>query len=153
MAGKSTLSWLNPLFSPNGTHLLWNSTTNCVTDVKRAIVKANLLTETYSLQYNKAVFNQTRNTSRNLCHSEEENIPHFLIDCSTFRNDRKGLLRQTLSNIPFVYQEHPTRNWTSSELPQLLLDPSHSKGKPKNPTPDEMPPQFRKTLTNSYLQA
>jgi hypothetical protein len=122
---KSTLSRLNPMFDPKKTHPLWSTTSNCPRDVRKAIVKAKLLTETYTLQYNKAIFNQTRNATCTLCQGADENPAHFLLDCPVFQNDREGGLKQTLQGIPLVYQDHPIQGWETTDLVQLLLDATH----------------------------
>jgi hypothetical protein len=122
---KVSLLRLNPLFCVREIHPLWGMTSNCPRDVRRANVKAKLLTQTYTLQYNKAIYNQTRNTTCTLCQEAEETIVHFLVECRAFQDDREECLRQVLQGIPLVYQDHSFKGWKSPDLVQLLLDPTH----------------------------
>ena len=73
---KSTLKYLNSLYN-KCSHIMWQSTTTCCRDVRRANVKVRLLAGSYMLQSNNGIFNQTRNTVCLLCNKEEESTSHL----------------------------------------------------------------------------
>ena len=58
----SSLRFLPHSFNPNSPHTVWESTTTDPYDVRRATIKARILSGSYILQYNRAAFNQTTNT-------------------------------------------------------------------------------------------
>jgi hypothetical protein len=103
---------------------VWQATSSDPRDVRRATYKARLLSGSYILQYNRAAYNQTRDTICPLCKVEEENIPHFIVSCPFLSKVRDPVLESALEHIPLVYQNHP-RNWSNHQIAQLVLDPTH----------------------------
>ena len=108
IASKSSLKYLNPEAVRVGkVHQIYSS----VLDVRRAEVKARLLTGTYTLQSNKAKFNQHKvSPTCQLCESGPETREHFLATCSTLQN------YLFLSKIKIVFNN-------SSEINAVLRDP------------------------------
>ena len=83
-------------------HPVWDSTENSVNDVRRAIVKARLLTGTCLLQTNIHRFSQYREDPVcKLCKQQEEDIVHMLLYCpllSEIRTSHYTELRDFVSN-------------------------------------------------------
>lgn len=119
---KSTLKYLNTIFKVNKPHLVWQSTTTDCRDVKRAIVKAKLMTGTYTLQYNRAIFNQTCDTTCPLCNDGEEDVKHFIMQCNYLHNTREPYLKEIYNTILCDY---PEEKFDDESLTHLILDPTH----------------------------
>ena len=122
---KSSLKYLNTTFQANESHLLWRSTNCDSRDVRRAIIKAKLVTGTYTLQYNRKVFNQTVDNICPLCSVDVEDTAHFVTVCKTLDDIRNKYLKEVYDAIPYVYQNHPAHGWDVTQLTQLILDPTH----------------------------
>ena len=87
---KSSLQYLNPEAVKIGkVHQMYAAVRNNIQDVRRAEIKARLLTGTYTLQSNRAKFNQY-NVSPicQLCNKNPETREHFLTCCETLQNIR-----------------------------------------------------------------
>jgi hypothetical protein len=121
---KSTTSYMNREYTAHQPHTVWRSTSWDPRDVRRATYKARILTGAYILQCNRAAFNQTRDTSCPLCKDPEEDIPHFLVQCSALSKERDPILKSALNLVPLVYQNHPL-TWNNQQIAQLVLDPTH----------------------------
>ena len=66
-------------------HLVWKAIETSVTDVKKAIVKARVLTGTIILKKNKQTFsNWTEDAVCRHCRLGEEDLLHLLPRCSAF---------------------------------------------------------------------
>ena len=124
---KSSLKFLNPDAVRVGkVHQVYAFVRNNVHDVRRAEVKARLLTGTYTLQSNRAKFNQF-NVSPicQLCNKHPETREHFLTSCESLINIRtlyinkiRSLLEHSSSNINILLDDPVS-------CTQLLLDSSH----------------------------
>jgi hypothetical protein len=78
-------------------------------DVKRATIKARILTGTYTLQANKAKVNQnTVDPTCRACQREPEDRSHFLLRCSALSDIRQPYLLRLYSILP----EHLTTDIT-----------------------------------------
>ena len=100
---KTTLKFLAcESISLGEIHPVWDSTENSVNDVRRAIVKARLLTGTCLLQTNKHRFSQYQEDPVcKLCKQQEEDIVHMLLYCpllSEIRTSHYTELRDFVSN-------------------------------------------------------
>ena len=87
---KSSLKYLHPEAVKIGkVHQMYAAVRNNIRDVRRAEIKARLLTGTYTLQSNRAKFNQY-NVSPicQLCNKDIETREHFLTCCETLQNIR-----------------------------------------------------------------
>ena len=124
-AEKSSLKYLNNTFVPNSPHLVWNATSTDPRDVRRAVIKARMLSGSYILQHNRAAFNQTCDRTCPLCDEADEDVPHFLLECSATDHLRKPIINNIIDIIPLVYEDHPSKCWNSQQITQLILDPSH----------------------------
>jgi hypothetical protein len=121
---KSSLKFLNCSFK-NHPHAVWSWTENEF-EVRKAIIQAQLLTGTYTLQYNGAAFNQTTDNTCPLCKEETEDTTHFVSICSFLEEKRRPLLQKLFMKIPFVLQHHPASvSWSNELITQLLLNPYH----------------------------
>jgi hypothetical protein len=71
------------------THQLWETVSSEMRDVTRAMVKAKLLTGTYTLQANRAVINQYEvDKACPLCGMGPENRQHFMLECPSLQDVR-----------------------------------------------------------------
>ncbi|WAR31736.1 hypothetical protein MAR_034278 [Mya arenaria] len=91
---KSSLKYFKIQDKPASTpHPLWRSIDDNPRQVREAVVKARVLTGTYTLQANKHKFNQHDvNPSCPLCHTGSENREHFLTHCPALALVRKKYL-------------------------------------------------------------
>ena len=84
-------------------HPVWVSTENSVTDVRKAIVKARILTATCLLQTNIHRFSQySEEPTCILCKQQEEDIFHMLLYCPLLTDTRLSsfkVLREFVKNI------------------------------------------------------
>ena len=83
---KKTLKYLSCYnLSVDNTHLVWRTVDNSVMDVRKAVVKARILTGTYILQKNRQTFsNGTVSSECRYCHLEEEDLLHLVSRCPAF---------------------------------------------------------------------
>ena len=91
---------------------------------KRAQLKCKLLTGTYILQGNRAVFNQHAvDPMCKLCNSTPETRQHLLAECHVFMTERRELTEKLLNNpvLPATVKES-VKN--PEMLTQLMLDGS-----------------------------
>ena len=124
---KSSLKYLNPEAVKIGkVHQMYAAVRNNIQDVRRAEIKARLLTGTYTLQSNRAKFNQY-NVSPicQLCNKDPETREHFLTCCECLQNIRsvyhskiRSLFEPSSDKINNLLDD-PAR------CTQLLLDSSH----------------------------
>ena len=121
---KSTLKFLNPTYTGKP-HAIWSSTSHDSRDVRRANNKVRMVTGTYILQSTRSAFNQTKNTTCLLCGDAEEDMVHFIVQCSFLEDERQPLLSNIIQCIPLVYQTHPSQTWPPHLVTQLVLDPTH----------------------------
>lgn len=121
MATKSSLRYITPSNCKLGTcHKIWTLTTHDPRDIKRAMIKAKILTGTYILQSNRAKFNQHDiSPVCPLCNSGSEDRAHFLVSCKALDPIRRIHLEKILSALPEWCRD--IRGNTSMLL-QLILD-------------------------------
>ena len=96
-------------------HQMSAAVRNNIHDVRRAEIKARLLTGTYIMQSNRAKFNQY-NVSPicHLCNKDPETREHFLTCCETLQNFRSVYL----SKIRSLFEP------SSDKINSLLDDPA-----------------------------
>ena len=123
---KSTLKFLHlqhPLFG--NSHQVWKTVPKNSMEVKKAEVKARLLTGTYMLKETKAKFSRNTHTPLcELCYEETEDVKHFLLICPTLNDIREEhlyTLKCYLNNIQEGAYEAICEN---KQLIQLILDSS-----------------------------
>lgn len=123
--GKSTLINCNINSMRIGkTHMVWDSVMSNTTDVKRGIIKARMLTGTYTLQSNKAKFNKYEiNATCPLCRLEAEDITHMITRCTALHNSRLV----NIKNIQqYITEKFGEEGWTSvssrRDLTTLIID-------------------------------
>ena len=82
-AQKSSLSHLShKTFQAGKPHFIWESATIDTLQVKKAGVRANLVTGTYKLQMMVSKFQGGNVSSRcRICNMAEENMQHFILEC------------------------------------------------------------------------
>ena len=70
-------------------HQLWHSVPNNICAVTKANIRAKLITGTYTLQANRAKFNQYSVSSTCiLCKSESDDRIHLVLHCTTYTHIR-----------------------------------------------------------------
>ena len=124
-ATKSTLNLMNcefvstkPFKEP---HPIWRHVHPNTRDVRRATIKARLLSGTYLLQTNVSTFSK-RQVSPNcpLCAQEPEDRTHFLLRCPKLEQRRRPLMEE----IFVTFQG--SRQMSDTELTRRILDSSHT---------------------------
>lgn len=91
---KSSLRLLNVNnFNVGKVHHVWQDTGYNLMAIKKAGLKAKLMSNTYVLQANRAKFNQYRvNPLCCLCESGSEDLEHFILLCSRLSDTRRPFL-------------------------------------------------------------
>ena len=75
------------------THLIWRTVESSVTDVRKAVVKARILTGTYILQKNRQTFSSGTVDAVCLhCYHEDEDLLHLTSRCPAFYNIRSNTI-------------------------------------------------------------
>ena len=99
---KSSLRLLmNDEFTPGKAHQMWNDTKYDKRDIRRGCIKAKMLTGTYTLQQNRARFNQFAvDPTCQMCGSDSENMQHFLLHCTALAETRKFHLQKIVNHLP-----------------------------------------------------
>jgi hypothetical protein len=92
------------------------------------MVKAKLLTGTYTLQANRAVFNQYEvDKTCPLCGMGPENRQHFMLECPSLQDVRNPYMDKIRHLLSRENQEEFEKIWGDNELClQLILDSSVS---------------------------
>ncbi|MES9904845.1 MAG: reverse transcriptase domain-containing protein [Sedimenticola sp.] len=90
VAEKSSLKYVNSgALTVGSSHPVWRTVHDNVHDSRRAQLKCRLLTGTYNLQSNRAVFNQHNvNPICKMCRIDPETRQHFLAECHIFETER-----------------------------------------------------------------
>ena len=123
-AAKSTLRFLTwPEYTRlpfTDTHHVWRHIDPNTRDVRRAIVKARLLTGTYLLQSNRARFNGSSVSDICLlCSTEPEDTLHFVLCCPQLELRRRPYITEIHEQFPALCSLQPP------ELMTCLLDSTH----------------------------
>lgn len=122
---KSSLKYINrDAVKAEEAHHVYSTVRPNLVDVSRAEVKARLLTGTYTLQSNRAVFNQHRvDPTCRLCMKNIETRAHFLSSCELYADVRKkyvGKLRSLLEDSSAYNLDDILR--CEEKFTQLTLD-------------------------------
>ena len=91
ISSRSSLKYINPVSVKVGkAHHIWPSVHNNLHDSCRAQLKSRILTGTYTLQSNPAVFNQFAvDPTCKLCYKSPETRQDFLAECQTLQHVRQ----------------------------------------------------------------
>ena len=125
---KSSLRYMNfEDFKVGKPHHIWKCASLDTLQVKKAGVRANLLAGTYKLQLAVSKFQGgSVSTTCRICHSAEEDLQHFILECTSLTDTREqflGTLFQILEEQELAGFFRINRHW----LLQLILDPTHVK--------------------------
>ena len=117
---KSTLKYLDAskcsLRSP---HPVWSNITCSTTETRKAIQKAKMLCGVYTLQTNRAVFNQFQvDSTCPLCLSAPEDRIHLLVNCST----QEEIRCKYLPDIIHTVSEEVYSHLSEDDKVKLILD-------------------------------
>ena len=121
MAGghRSSLKYLNVVES----HHIWSSVRNNIYDSRRAQLKCRILTGTYILQSNRAVFNQYAvDPTCKICELGPETRQHLLVESQSLQEVRQKLFTKVRAATHVNLLE--TVVVSGSDATQLILDPS-----------------------------
>lgn len=88
-------------------------------------MKLKLVTSTYILQSNRAVFNQNAvNPTCKLCETNTETMEHFILECPVLANRRNPIISDF--DYELVNLRYPSlSSFTTAEKLKLILDPTH----------------------------
>ena len=87
--GKTTLINLSMDVKIGTPHPLWQDVNDAHFDIKKAIIKARLLTKTYTLQIQKSRFNKYKvDPTCPVCGRDAETMNHFLLQCPRLHRER-----------------------------------------------------------------
>ena len=119
---KISLKYINPnKVNVGQCHPVWDTVRDNVYDSRRGQTICRLLTGTYTLQSNKAVFNQHAvDPTCKLCRGGPETRQHFLVECQVLRKEREKYLRQ----IKLITDRHNIDLSCPDTVTRLILDPS-----------------------------
>ena len=126
---KNSLKYLNiSNYAPKQVHPIWSSTKFDPVAVRKASVKAKLLLGVYTLQTNKAQFNQYKvKMTCPLCELDNESREHFIISCPALSNVRHYYFREIQKHLTVLLGPG---GWSSlaqdqTMLVKLILDVTH----------------------------
>ena len=123
LKAKSSLKYINPNSLKVGkSHPIWATVRNSITDNKRAQLKCKILTGTYTLQGNRAAFNQyTVDATCKLCLAAPETRQHFISECSAYTQEREVYVQKLRNKL--VLPVNVCSDFQNPEfLTQLTLD-------------------------------
>ena len=127
ITNKSSLKYLNYMKVKVGiVHHLYSTVRNNKTDIQRAELKARFLTGTYTLQGNRAAFNQFKvDPTCKICKQEPESREHVISVCSTYHDKRSSFKTNVTSLLPEI-QSKLAHIFTDNDLfTHFVLDCSH----------------------------
>jgi hypothetical protein len=110
---------------PGNPKILWTSLKDNPNDVKKAAVKARLLTGTYTLQANRAKCNQNEvDPTCKTCGLEAEDRKHFLLRCQALNEVREKYISKLFASLSTTLRTETVETIKNSEeiLLQLLID-------------------------------
>ena len=121
---KSSIQYLqlqnNPIHNP---HNIWKVVNHRSKDVKKAQVKAKLITNTYSLQSLRAKYNQHAvKPTCVICNEGDEDIEHFILKCKGLNTTRMVYLEKLQSLIDSIKGGGYQRLEEEGLILQLVLD-------------------------------
>ena len=120
---KSSLQYLDiESCSVSKPHAIWGAAQYSIVDSRMAVIHARLLLGTYTLQANRANFNQHAvDATCPLCNSGPEDRQHFILHCDTLKDNQELHLQDIIKHIKGWDCLHP-----NTKL-QLILDSNKHK--------------------------
>ncbi len=103
-------------------HMAVSSVSPSVMDVRKATTKLRLITGTYSLQSNRATFNQFSNSNCIMCAQEPETRLHFLCMCPAMAQHRDICLKDLKAQVLLAIGLDIDKLTPEKRL-SLILDP------------------------------
>ena len=122
---KPSLKYVNPdSLKVGSVHPVWATVRNSITNNRRAQLKCKLLSGTYTLQGNRAAFNQyTVDATCKLCLAAPETRQHFVAECMAYSVEREKY-SEKLRNNPALPDELQHDLLNPELFTQLTLDAS-----------------------------
>ena len=95
------LRYVNPdVLRVGKCHTIWSTVRNNVTERRRAQLKCKLLTGSYILQANRAVFNQFQvDPTCKLCCAAPETPQHYIAECFAFEMERDSFKQKVTQRL------------------------------------------------------
>ncbi|MES9880886.1 MAG: reverse transcriptase family protein [Sedimenticola sp.] len=126
LESKTTVKYVNIASLEIGTvHQTWDSLESSVSEVRKGITKARMLTGTYYLQANKHKFSNCGIVPTcQLCHLEDEDIIHVITRCPALEEVRRIYIPRIKFELQ-KYQDPGTPQFnpnTREKLTQIILD-------------------------------
>ncbi|CAG2188601.1 unnamed protein product [Mytilus edulis] len=108
-------------------HPVWTIFDKTKAEVRKAIIKARIVSGTFILNSDRAKFNQAPSSVCQLCNLSEENISHFLLECPILSNTRITYFQPIKT---YVTQHITAEVWHSvfqskSNIIRLIIDCRH----------------------------
>ncbi len=129
---KSSLSMMNiPHLCIGTTHHIWDSLDSTVTEVRKGITRARMITGTYMLQTNKSKFSHFQiDPTCPLCRLEPEDIVHVLTRCPEYHKFRKTYIPKINKELSLILGTHlrnlePNISLIGTTLTKVILDSNH----------------------------
>ncbi|MES9882130.1 MAG: reverse transcriptase family protein [Sedimenticola sp.] len=138
LTNKSTVKYMNTEELEVGkTHHVWNTLETSVTDVRKGITKARMLTGTYILQATKSRYSQYNiEATCQMCRLEDEDIIHTITRCPALERIRRQFIPSITAEIAKHIgpnSQHVYMNGCNREtLTKLILDSSWIESKTPN---------------------
>ena len=140
ISSKSSLKYINiNNICAGKTHHVYTTVRPNLQDIQWAEVKVRLLTGTYTLQANRARFNQNEvDSTCKLCDKSPETREHFISSCKVIKHHRKAFNNKVSSLLQIPVDE--LEDLDQHTYTQLVLDSTHPDVPPGlRPTPEQLP--------------
>ncbi|KAH3739502.1 hypothetical protein DPMN_046154 [Dreissena polymorpha] len=107
-------------------HNIWRSVLPVEHDVRKAEIKARVITGTYILQTNTAQYNKVKVSPTCLmCGNGDETLQHFLLDCEQLEGTRKIGINMLSEIIEEIHPLGLSLFNTREDLTQFIMDCAH----------------------------
>jgi hypothetical protein len=141
-------------YRPGSPHPLWGTVLQNTRDVRRAAVKAKVVSGTYLLQANRAWFNQHQTSTCPLCSLEPEDYHHFILRCPALKEERDKYMAELGQVHSIEHQEDKWRYVCSNDehLLQVILDASSLKWLIGECLPQKIEPISRRLIYSLHIK-
>ena len=119
---KKTLKYLQLQENLTKPHNIWHSVKNSEIDVKAGEIKAKIATQTYMVQCQKSKFVKNAAATCPLCGIEDEDLCHFILDCTKLSRIRKRHLQKIEDYLEKIHKGLYIRIVNENKLLQVIID-------------------------------
>ena len=122
----TTLRYLNASYTIGKVHPILTTATACMKDISKLPVRLKILTGTYILQTNRAIFNKNKvDPQCKLCDKSEETVTHFLLECDALLSVRRKLVQLILERCTELLTSFNIGLDVCLDLTLLIANPYH----------------------------